>query len=367
MGGLELKKIPIRFKTACCDILIGRGILPDLGKALHKLASGEKVAVVTDPTVDRIYGATIRKSLKASHVTPLTIRVPAGEKHKTLKQVERIYDSLIQHHFERGSTLISLGGGVVGDITGFVAATYLRGIPYIQCPTTVVAQVDASIGGKTGVDHKNGKNLIGAFYQPKMVYIDPETLRTLPEREFVAGLAEVVKYGVIMDSDFFSYLEDNVASILARDPETLFYCITKSAESKAGVVASDERESGLRRILNYGHTFGHAIETLTYYRRYQHGEAVSIGMAAAARLSHVLGILSEDEVERQDVLLKRLGLPTTLPKLASDSILAAMQQDKKVKQGATFFVLPEKIGSVRVEQIGKNVLRRFLKIVFGKG
>ncbi len=325
------------------------------------------MAVVTDPNIDRIYGAEIRKSLKASHFIPLTIRVPAGERHKTIEQVERIYDILIRRRFERSSTLIALGGGVVGDMTGFVAATYLRGIPYIQCPTTVVAQVDASIGGKTGVDHKSGKNLIGAFYQPKMVYIDPETLRTLPEREFVAGLAEVVKYGVITDSDFFSYLEGNAALILARDPRALLYCIRKSAEMKAHVVASDERESGLRRILNYGHTFGHAIETLTDYRRYQHGEAVSIGMVAAARLSHALGLLSKEGVERQGALLKRLGLPTTLPNLTLNSILGAMRQDKKVKSGEIFFVLPEKIGSVRIEQIGQHVLRRFLKTVLRNG
>ncbi|HZR46152.1 MAG TPA: 3-dehydroquinate synthase, partial [Candidatus Manganitrophaceae bacterium] len=294
---------------------------------------------------------------------PLMIRIPDGEKYKTLQQVNRIYDRLIQHRFERSSTLVALGGGVIGDITGFAAATFLRGVSYVQCPTTIVAQVDASIGGKTGVDHSQGKNLIGAFHQPRLVCADPEVLTTLPRREFAAGLAEVVKYGVILDRSFFKYLEEHSAAILSMDRKHVLYCVEKSAALKAKVVQSDERESGLRKILNYGHTLGHAVETLTGYRTYKHGEAVAIGMAAAARLSYFLGLSSWEEVQRQTLLLRAFGLPTTLPKIDLGSILEVIRRDKKVVGGAIYFILPAAIGKVQIQKVEEKTLIRFLKDV----
>lgn len=343
------------------NVVVGQGASRLIGKYMRELSVGEKVAVVTNSKVDRLHGANIRKSLETARFRPLMIRIPDGEKYKTLEQVNRIYDRLIQHRFERSSTLVALGGGVIGDITGFAAATFLRGISYIQCPTTIVAQVDASIGGKTGVDHALGKNLVGAFHQPRLVCADPEVLTTLPRREFVAGLAEVVKYGVILDRSFFKYLEEHSAAILAMERKNVLYCVEKSAALKAKVVQSDERESGLRKILNYGHTLGHAVETLTGYRAYKHGEAVAIGMAAAAKLSYFLGLSSWEEVQRQVLLLQAFGLPTALPKLDLGSILETIRRDKKVVGGAIYFILPSAVGKVQIQKVEEKTLIQFLK------
>ncbi len=340
--------------------MIGNGIRNRLGPYLRALSLGEKVAVVTNPAIDRLYGADVRRSLQTARFVPKMIHVRDGERYKNLAEVERIYDQLILHRFERKSTLVALGGGVIGDMAGFAAATFLRGIPFIQVPTTVVAQVDASIGGKTGVDHPRGKNLIGAFHQPKLVCVDPTVLASLPRREFIAGLAEVVKYGMILDAGFFKYLERNASAILAMDSEKLFHCIKKSAALKAKVVSADERESGLRKILNYGHTLGHAIETLTGYRKYKHGEAVAIGMASAAKLAYFLGMTELRLVQRQITLLRAFNLPTELPKLDPGSILEVMERDKKVAGGEIFFILPEKIGSVQIAPVDKKVLKAFL-------
>lgn len=363
---MKAERIPLKLGTNSHDIVIGRGIRDSIGKYVRGLSVGEKVAIVTNPKIDRLYGDGVRKSLKEAGLSPTTILIPDGERYKTVNQVNRIYDRLIQNRFERSSTLLALGGGVIGDMTGFAAATFLRGIAYVQCPTTVVAQVDASIGGKTGVDHPRGKNLIGAFHQPRLVFVDPETLSTLPKREYVAGLAEVVKYGVILDPEFFRYLELNRAEILALDPKKVLYCIKRAAAIKAKVVQTDERESGLRKVLNYGHTLGHAVETLTGYRGYKHGEAVAIGMVAASRLAYLLGILSWEEVRRQIMLLQSFGLPTALPKLDLSSILKVMGSDKKVVGGEIFFILPERIGSVRIERIDRKVLKGFLKTLSKK-
>ncbi|MEK7702446.1 MAG: 3-dehydroquinate synthase [Nitrospirota bacterium] len=326
-----------------------------LGMKVRGTAS-EKVVVITHPRIGRLYGEYALSSLRRSGFDTFLYQFPEGEQNKTLEQVGRIYDFLIENRFERSSTLVALGGGVVGDMTGFAAATFLRGISYIQCPTTVVAQVDAAIGGKTGVDHPSGKNLIGAFHQPSLVFVDPSTLLTLPKREFVAGLAEVVKYGVIYDPAFFSFIEKHVDLILKRDEEKLLYCIKRSVEIKARVVSVDEKESGLRKILNFGHTFGHAVETLTGYRTYKHGEAVSIGMVAAARAAYHMGITKVDVVLRLKVLLGRLGLPTDFPKLCSVDIMRALALDKKVISGEIYFVLPERIGKVSVAPIGQKQL-----------
>lgn len=358
---MKVEKVRLSLGANSYDVVIGDGIRNQLGPYLKRLALGEKVAVVTNPVIDRLYGAGIRRSLQASRFVPKMIRIRDGERYKNLAEVERIYDQLILHRFERGSTLVALGGGVIGDMAGFAAATFLRGIPFVQVPTTVVAQVDASIGGKTGVDHSRGKNLIGAFHQPKLVCVDPSVLATLPRREFIAGLAEVVKYGVILDPAFFEYLEESAPAILKMDSKKLFHCIKTSAALKAKVVSADERESGLRKILNYGHTLGHAVETLTGYRKYKHGEAVAIGMASAAKLSYLLGMTEWRVVQRQISLLKMFRLPTELPKLDPGSILDVMDRDKKVVGGEIVFILPEKIGSVRIAPVDRKVLKAFLK------
>lgn len=358
---MKIKKIPVPLGIHSYNIVVGQGASRLIGKYLRELSVGEKVAVVTNARVERLHGAKVRQSLEAARFRPLMIRIPDGEKYKTVEQVNRIYDRLIQNRFERNSTLVALGGGVIGDITGFAAATFLRGVSYIQCPTTVVAQVDASIGGKTGVDHPQGKNLIGAFHQPRLVCADPEVLTTLSKREFVAGLAEVIKYGVIMDRSFFKYLEANSTAILAMEKKHILYCVEKSAALKAKVVRSDERESGLRKILNYGHTLGHAVETLTGYRTYKHGEAVAIGMAAAAKLSYSLGLSSWDDVQRQIMLLHAFGLPTALPKLDLGSILETIRRDKKVVSGAIYFILPSAIGKVQIQKVEEKTLIHFLK------
>jgi len=357
----QMKKIPLDLGPNSYNIFIGEGAIDQLGSLLQSLSFQGRVAVVTDRKIDGYYGDRVRKGLENAGFKSLMIEIPAGERYKTLKQIQRIYDHLIQHHFERSDLLVALGGGVIGDMTGFAAATYLRGVSFIQCPTTVVAQVDASIGGKTGVDHPQGKNLIGAFHQPRFVCSDPAVLRTLQKREYRSGLAEVVKYGVISDEGFFQYLEQHSAAICRLDLEKVTHCIHRSSQIKAEIVQADEREGGLRKILNYGHTIGHAVETLTGYRKVKHGEGVAMGMVAASRLAVELGLLHEADVKRQVALLESFGLPTRLPELDSGDILEVMAGDKKVVGGEIYFVLPKKIGSVDVMQVDKKVLRRFLK------
>jgi len=345
------------------DVLIAEGGIDLLGDYLKDISIKGKVAVVTNPKIDRLYGERLRTGLAAAGFNPLMIHVPAGERYKTPRQIGKIYDQLIANRFERGDTLIAFGGGVIGDMCGFAAATYLRGIAYIQCPTTVVAQVDASIGGKTGVDHPEGKNLIGAFHQPKLVCSDPMVLKTLSKREYRAGLAEVVKYGVIADEALFSFLETNAKKIIWLEPEAILHCIDRSSALKIEIVQSDEHESGRRKILNYGHTFGHAIETLTGYSQYRHGEGVAIGMILASRLAARLGFLDPEAIKRQITLLAAFGLPTELPNLASEDILNVMSSDKKVVGGEIYFILPEKIGSVRIMPVSRKELTAFLKSV----
>ncbi|MBI3994575.1 MAG: 3-dehydroquinate synthase [Nitrospirae bacterium] len=345
-------------------IEIGNWILPRIGERLASLGLKGKVAVVTNPRVGRLYGSTVTRSLRKAGFNVTQVMLPDGERFKNLKTVSRLYDALLSKSFERSSTVLALGGGVLGDLSGFAAATFMRGIGFIQVPTTLAAQVDASIGGKTGVDHPMGKNLIGAFYQPKLVFIDPDVLKTLNRHEFISGLAEVIKYGVIRDEEFFSYLEDNMDKILKREPAALTHAIRRSCAIKAEVVQRDEREGGLRKILNYGHTLGHALETLTKYRTYLHGEAVSIGIAFAAQLSVRLGLLDAPTVRRQIELLKRAGLPVALPKLRTADILKAMTLDKKVADGRIHFVLAEKIGRVAVKPVGEKEIAGLLKAGF---
>ncbi len=330
------------------EINISSGLIPRLGEFCRRHKLGRRCAVISDTNVAPRYGAGVLRCLKGAGFEPILLSGPAGETAKSLQSVQASYDQLAAHRLERKSFIVALGGGVVGDLAGFVAATYLRGIPFVQVPTTLLAQVDSSVGGKVGVNLSAGKNLVGAFYQPRFVLCDLDTLRTLPEREFRAGLAEVIKYGIIYDAKFFKRLERDLPKILNREPKSLAAVIARCCEIKAEVVGQDETESGLRAILNFGHTIGHAIENISGYGKYLHGEAISIGQIAAAELSaKVLGLPAGD-VMRIRNLFQRAGLPTQL-KLSGvqrKKLFAAMSLDKKVSAGEVKFVLAEQIGKV---------------------
>jgi 3-dehydroquinate synthase len=341
------------------DIRIARGTLQEVGATLGRLGLSDKVGIVTDRNVARRYLARVVKSVRAAGLRAVPIVLPAGERSKTLRSVSNILDELIRARFERRSALVALGGGVVGDLTGFAAAIYLRGIPFIQVPTTLVAQVDSSVGGKTGVDHPLGKNLIGAFHQPRAVLIDPDTLRTLPKREWVGGLAEVIKYGMIADEAFFAYLEKHMEALLRMEPEPVVHAIKRSCEIKAQVVAEDERESDRRRVLNYGHTIGHALEALGGYRSLIHGEAVAIGMVQEADLARHLGMCGQEVVGRLRGLVRAAGLPDAMPRVPFSALWKAMQHDKKVAGGTVYGVWPERIGRVRIAPLARDDCRQW--------
>jgi len=332
-------------------IWIGERILANIGSALNDVAFPKKVVIVTNPTVGDLYCDQIVDSLVASGRQVSVIRVPDGEQYKTMETLGSIFDVLIERHFDRYCGLIALGGGVIGDMAGFAAATYLRGIPFVQVPTTLLSQVDSSVGGKTGVNHPQGKNLIGAFYQPRHVHIDVTALTTLPKREFASGLAEVVKYGIIRDSEFFSWLEEHRELLADRSAEALAYAVMKSCQIKANVVENDEKEQGIRVLLNLGHTFGHAVETLAGYGVVKHGEAVAIGMVLAARISQRINLCSADDVDRIVTLLTYFDLPVTPPDFAVTEYLEVMQRDKKVKDGIVRVVLNHGIGSAEMHQV----------------
>ncbi|MFM7086017.1 MAG: 3-dehydroquinate synthase [Cyanobium sp.] len=334
-------------------IVIGAGALRQLGEQIRAqgLKAGTKVLVVTNPVVEQHYGAAALASLQAAGFEASTLVIEAGEDQKTPATVALIHDACYARRLERGSLIVALGGGVVGDMAGYAAATWLRGIAVVQVPTTLLAMVDAAIGGKTGVNHPGGKNLIGAFHQPRLVLIDPLTLATLPEREFRAGMAEVIKYGVIGDPQLFGDLEaagGALASIESLPGELLQRILERSAAAKARVVAADEREGGLRAILNYGHTLGHVVEALCDYGTWLHGEAVAIGMVAAGALSLELGLWNPADQERQRAVIAAAGLPLAWPDLDPEAVLACLQGDKKVRDGRVRFVLPTALGSVQI-------------------
>src|SRR5512143_82498 len=330
------------------DIEIGAD-LDRAGARLQGLGLGRKMAVVTNPTVKNLYGARLIDSLKSAGFLVMSIDVPDGEHSKSLDWANAIYTALLINGFDRKSALVALGGGVIGDLTGFAAATFMRGVPFIQIPTTLLAMVDSSVGGKTGVNHALGKNMIGAFYQPRRVLMDFGALKSLPKEEFLSGMAEVIKYGVICDAAFFNYLEKNSAKILALEPEAIEYIVRRSCEIKAEVVAKDERESGLRAILNFGHTVGHAIETAENYTL-RHGYAVAIGMVYASRLAHTTGLCDASVPERVEKLVRSYGLPAALSALdrrpSVSGLIGTMQIDKKAEAGKVKLVLPKKIGEV---------------------
>src|SRR6266487_4213463 len=339
-------KVPLGVRSY--TISIGSQLRSRLARECKRLYLGQRCAVISDRNVAPLYGEAAVQSLAASGFEPILITVPAGETAKSLKVVAPCYDQLAEHRLERKSFVVARRGGVVGDRAGFVAATYLRGIDFVQVPTTLLAQVDSSVGGKVGVNLKAGKNLVGAFYQPRLVLCDLDTLRTLPEREYRAGLAEVIKYGIIYDAALFTLIERDLLKLLRRDRKTLAAVVARCCEIKAEVVAQDETESGLRTILNFGHTIGHALEASSHYGKYLHGEAIAIGQVAAAKLSaRVLGLAAR-EVERISDLFERADLPTGANLNASQRqrLLAAMRLDKKVSGGEINFVMTKKIGRV---------------------
>ncbi|MBE0615045.1 MAG: 3-dehydroquinate synthase [Burkholderiales bacterium] len=331
-------------------IHIGEGLLSD-DALLAPHLDLPKAAIVTNTTVAPLYLQRLIGALQSRNVSVISIVLEDGERYKDWTTLNRIYDALLEHRCDRKTALIALGGGVIGDLGGFAAATYMRGIPFIQVPTTLLAQVDSSIGGKTGINHPLGKNMIGAFYQPRVVLADIAVLASLPPRELSAGLAEVIKHGLVRDEAFVSWLEQNVERLRACEPDALAHAVRRCCEIKAAVVAEDERETGVRALLNFGHTFGHAIESGLGYGNWLHGEAVAAGMVMAANLSRRMGFIAQADLDRIVALLKRAGLPTMQPGIAPARLLELMALDKKTEGGQLRFVLLDRIGaaSIRAE------------------
>ncbi|CAH2032165.1 3-dehydroquinate synthase [Trichlorobacter ammonificans] len=346
-----MRTVSIQLGSRSYDIRIGSALLSGTGAACSARGLAGRAAVISNPTVAPLYAGTVVASLAAAGFAPLLIEIPDGEEFKTAATLDDVYDRLIEAGVDRHDFIVALGGGVVGDLAGFAAATYLRGIPFVQIPTTLLAQVDSSVGGKTGIDHPRGKNLIGAFYQPSLVLADLDTLRTLSERHYRAGLAEVVKYGMVLDRGLFERLEAETELLLRRDTALLGEVVACCCRLKAWVVEQDEHESGLRAVLNYGHTLGHAFETLGGYRNLVHGEAVAIGMACAAEISRAAGFCTAGERDRLVGLLERLGLPVTPPKTATDLLTAALAGDKKNRAGTLSYICNRGIGGHAVLKI----------------
>jgi 3-dehydroquinate synthase len=356
----QSKTVHVALGERSYDIAIAEGSLSRVGEITRE-ALGDKarrVAVITNPVVDSYYGKEVARSLKRAGFAALTHLIADGEPAKSIRTAERLWAFLISHRFERGDGIIALGGGVVGDLAGFVAATFLRGMDYLQVPTTLLAQIDSSVGGKTGVNHALGKNLIGAFHHPRAVVIDPLTLRTLPGRELRAGLYEAIKYGIIRDRDLAGFIRDNIDRIDSPHPQTLTPIIARCCEIKVEVVVADERESGLRRILNFGHTVGHALEAVTAYRRLKHGEAVGYGMKCAAAIAEKAGVAPQLEAVAIRDGIDALGRLPRISDLNAKDVIAAMAHDKKVSRGKLHFVLPTRIGEVVVrDDIAPAVIR----------
>ncbi|WP_366922513.1 3-dehydroquinate synthase [Metallumcola ferriviriculae] len=343
-------------------IFIGRDLLARLEEFLPRELSS-RCLVVTDDNVDPIYGQRLINVLKSLGFRPAKVVVPAGEASKSLAGAEALYDRAFEHGLDRRSPIIALGGGVVGDLAGFIAATYMRGVPFIQIPTTLLAQVDSSVGGKVAVNHPRGKNIIGAFYQPSAVISDLSLLDTLPVREMRSGMAEVIKYGVIWDDAFFQYLESNLDAAMGLDSRVMQAVVARCCEIKAGIVAEDERESGLRAILNYGHTIGHAVESLGGYHLKNHGEAVAVGMVMEAVLARQMGQLDVKELERLMALIQKVPLDISLPgEWHKQQAIELMRQDKKAVGNEMFFVLPECIGRVHIKKVSDQQLDDLLPV-----
>lgn len=355
-----MQQVTVELGTRRYPIYIGLSLLKNL-HSYPPLAKGQRsVFIISNPTVAYLYLEQVKQALGPAYRGHYLM--PDGEAHKNLSTYEQACTAVLESGLHRDGIILALGGGVVGDLAGFVAATYQRGVSFIQVPTTLLAQVDSSVGGKTAVNHPLGKNMIGAFYQPEAVFIDLETLRSLPEREYLAGLAEVVKYGIIADLNFFEWLEKNTTAILKREPQALRHLIQVSCETKAKVVAADETEQGIRALLNLGHTFGHVIEQTQGYGQWLHGEAVAAGMVIAAKLSKAMNLSSASDLRRTEHLIQSLSLPTQAPTLTWDDWKAGLYRDKKVLAGQVRFVLPTGLGSAIITEhpIDEALLKRLL-------
>jgi 3-dehydroquinate synthase len=338
-----MQKVKVNLGVNSYEVRVGSGCLALTGKWLGELGYSGKAVIITDASVNKLYAAPLEKGLKEAGFDVDVFTVPAGEEQKTLGSAGVLYDALSRVNAERITPVIALGGGVIGDLAGFVAATYMRGVPYIQVPTTLLAMVDSSNGGKTAVDHGSLKNVVGAFYQPKLVVADIDTLRTLPAIELSNGMGEVIKHAAIKDKELFTFLEKNMKKVMALDEETLENIVVKNVRIKAGVVEKDEKETGLRMILNYGHTVGHAVEALSGFKL-KHGQAVAIGMVAEAKIAVRMGILETGVVNRLEKLIQEAGLPVRIPEMDAGKLMQIMGHDKKVRQGKLTFVLLKSVG-----------------------
>ena len=355
-----MKRVRVRLGRNGYDIRIGSGLLNETGGWLKELGFSDKLVIITDSTVRGLFGDVLKRKLSAEGFDVAILEVPEGEEYKSLKTAGRLYGELTEFYVERTTPILALGGGVIGDLAGFVAGTYMRGVPLIQLPTTLLAQADSSLGGKTAVDHGRLKNKIGVFYQPRLTISDTSTLKTLTTRQFSDGLAEIIKHGAILDAEFFAYLEDNLDGIRALDDEALEEIVCRSASIKAGVVEKDELDLGLRNILNYGHTIGHAIESVLDFG-IDHGQAVAIGMVAAAKISNGMGLLNGSEVDRLKTLIDRAGLTAEIPNLEVERVIEAMKHDKKIVGGKVRFVLLRSIGEVFVtDEVSLSLVEKVL-------
>jgi len=355
-----MKKVEVKLGRNSYDIRVGSDLLTRTGRWLKEKGFSGRLVIITDPTVQRLYGDALSKDLTEDGFEVITLLVPAGEEQKSLESAARLYVELTSSYAERTTPILALGGGVIGDLAGFVAATYLRSVPLIQIPTTLLAQVDSSIGGKVAVDHGQMKNKIGAFYQPELVIADTDVLKTLPVVELANGLAEVIKSAAIRDKQFFAFLENNLDRIKALDGEVLEEAVFRTAGIKAEVVEKDEEDRDLRNILNYGHTIGHAIESVSDFR-VKHGGAIAIGMLVAAKISNKMGILEGNEVIRLKNVVEKADLPTDMPELEVEEIIQAMKHDKKVLRGKVRFVLLKSIGEAFIsDEVSPSLIEEVL-------
>lgn len=362
-----MRKVRVALGKESYDIMIGHGLEEELQAFVRQAGFSRQAMLVTDSNIGPLYGEKVRAALEAGGLSVAVATIPAGESSKSLAVAEKLYTRAIELGLDRKSPIFALGGGVVGDLAGFIAATYMRGVPFVQLPTSLLAQVDSSVGGKVAVNHALGKNLIGAFYQPKAVFMDLSMMETLPKREIYTGLGEIIKYGIIYDAAFFAYLEQHVQDVLSLEQEAAVHMIARSCEIKAAVVSQDEKESGLRRILNFGHTMAHAIEKETGYLRYNHGEAVAIGMVGAADISARLGMIDAADVARVTSLIERLHLPTVAEGCTVDAMYQDIFHDKKTINGKVNWVLMKGIGEVTCRNdVPEDIVRAAMAARIGK-
>lgn len=360
-----MRRIELKFpeKAQTYNILIGEKILDNLGAEIAALGLRGRVVVVTNVTIAPLYLEKALQSLRSADFLVDSLVLPDGEIYKNSIELQKVYNFLVDGNYDRKTILVALGGGVIGDLTGFAAATYMRGIPFVQVPTTLLAQVDSSIGGKVAVNHECGKNLIGAFYQPRLVLSDVNTLKTLPLRELLSGIAEILKHGIIADEDYFNKVSENILKITAIDADFMTEVVWRSCEIKAAVVSADEKETGYRAVLNFGHTIGHALEALTGYTVYKHGEGVLLGMSAALKIAEKSGMLADDSIYRKlQEVMTALNAPMRIVNLASDDIYRALYSDKKTEYGKIRWIMPEALGKVIItEEVSQDTVKMILK------